>query len=328
MTSLLEIERSRDVWAGLIGAAAVAGVPRLRDAFLGLVRRQDEADTQAVINATLDLAKIEQFKRELVASWKENARVRAMLERCKAVRMVAAAPPDQLLYGVNATDRKDLYVADSRIHSKGWGRQYGERIAAQETELILDPILKALSPVLRMRAEESLAASLDDLISTLRSDGFEPNAILLISAWRASMDLAANTSKWSARKPNDPQWIAGYYDGLSVAEVHKRGKRGVIVLADFNRLGALEQFDVANVESGEKREVFTISIEPFDEAKARRVIAEDANWLRDRETKNERSADVATREILQRIHLRIFQQFRYVIADAKAGRQVSISEAH
>ncbi|MBI5634765.1 MAG: hypothetical protein HZA15_14955 [Nitrospirae bacterium] len=326
---LKEIDAARPKWEPLIGLQALDASPILSKLIQDSAERQKENELNTIIKADIDPEYSEQFKKNIIRGWKKNASMRNIIREFGVYKDIPEIAPENLpLMGYNIADRKDIYVKDSSIYNKDWGDHFGAGLADSESQLVAEGIFKSTTTLGRRSVIGKQLELIDEAIEALQASNYHPNIILLFNSWNIRM-LMTNSEKYKRLDLANSHSLAvsGYYGDIPVCELNKRGERGILVVADLKRLGVWKQYEPRQLISGEERlEVFTFLLRKYDEAMAEDLLAKNQDWLKNPKTGLPRTHEEGVREILQRVHLRILEQYEYVVEDSNAGFKINMGK--
>lgn len=332
LKALAQIEANREKWEPIIGAEAIGASSVLRELFKHAVERQRQRDLNQVIQANIDPSIKQQFKRNFITGWRETSDLRRIITNYGtyiAPEMAGDAPPDLSFLGFNQTDPKDLYVKESDVSKQDLGLFYGQELGRSENEQILARILENIPKLNEEYSREAQLKLVDIGLKTLRDQGYKPNVILLLNTWTAQR-LIVNSANW--KKPSnsmqDKDAPIGTYDGVAVFRVHKRGVRGIVAVGDLKRLGTWRQYRPRKLfpEEEDVDGMFSFLVREFDTNSAEKLIEKNPNWLIDPQTKQPRTRQETINQILQKVHLRIIEQFQFFIDDREAGIRIAVGK--
>jgi hypothetical protein len=315
-----ELERNQAKLEPVVGAALFMSVEAFLRLLADAVDRQKRHEADLLVRAPVDEKRVERFIQNVVKQWRSNGVVRQMVKDYGVTHHGGEAPDGPLIYGFNVIDRKDVYVADSKLHADDWGSEYGRSIASTEDEVVMAAITQAA----RDGGPGGNASVIETLDNSLSAFGgtYEPNVIVLLNAWsliltieRASEFRRADSSE---RFPGGA--LIGRYRGIPIFRVHSRAGRGHLLIIDLKRLGRWFQYEPRRVFDEERRvEVFNFLIKAYDEQSAREAIRKSPKLSVDPDTKQRQGIEEAVRRLQQRVHLRIVEQFEYRIEDPSAA---------
>ena len=120
-------------------------------------------------------------------------------------------------------------------------------------------------------------------------------------------------------QPGNGGQLGVYNNAYDLFRQHYDGEESMILVIDIKKFGILHQFKPKQIMAGEKYiadDYFTFLIKTIDDETADKIRANNPDWLRDKPRED------ALREIRQRVHLRILEQFRFDIMDKSAGYKI------
>jgi len=321
--ALNEIREKREKLSPMVDAGGIDAIPKLKEILQQGLARQREKETSELIAAPLDDGKVQGFLRNVIREWRQGAVLRAVVRRYGDFIPAGAAPEKLGFYGFNVMDRKDVYVAKSRVHASDWGEEYGRSIARSENEVVLSTIAKAIMERDASKVKTPALTRLDEAIATL-SARCSPNVLVLSHAWHIATMMqqspdfrAGELSGFSTRD------FIGYYRDIPVFQIHGRGERARVYVLDLKQLGTWYQYSTRQVFEGELAiEIFRFYLQPYDEGRARELLRERPKLTVDEHTGQPLEESEAIRRLQKSVHLRILEQFEYKVENADAGMKL------
>jgi hypothetical protein len=267
--------------------------------------------------------KVELVKQNFLKEWRNGADVRRLVRRFGRYELTDR-PARQSLFGVNSLDLKEIYVEQSRVSSSGWGEEYGRSLAQGENEMVLNKLIASLpalgkSPV----AGRAIITAASDAVSRLVRDEYEP-ILLALSSWFVPQ-LFEQSSEFSRSTEFTRPRMLGHFKGKPVFSLRYSG-RPMLLVTDLHKVGLWRQFTPRRHFDEEMylEEGISFMVRPYDEATARELLQKQPKFRQDSEGRP-RPEGEAIRELLQRVHVRILEQFTFEITDKLAGYKISIA---
>lgn len=323
--AIKEIEERKEKLGPLVDSSQIDAIPVFREILARAVARQKTKEADELIAAPLDTPKVRGFISNVVREWRRGAVVRAIVEGYGNTKTGGEAPEGLGYYGFNVIDRKDVYVAGSRVHASDWGTEHGRSIAATENQLVMGLISKAIRERNVGRGRVDAVGQIDQAIREL-SETHTPNVVILSSAWHVATQLRQAESF----RASEPQGVGardfvGFYRDIPVFQVHGRGERGRVYTLDLKRLGTWWQYSPRRVFPDEEIVgVFSFYLRAYDEVGARELLRKRPKLATDSDTGQRLEAAEALRQLQQRVHLRILEQFEYRVDDSAAGIRMTL----
>jgi hypothetical protein len=279
---------------------------------------QKEAEEHAIINASLAPSRVEEVKKNIIRGWHNASWGRKLAEAFGRIEKGLPSPPGKLFLGFNTLDRKDVYVEESHVSTFDWGEEYGRAIGEAETQELLTLLVKTLPIRHRVfdRVSE-IVGQLDSLLAEHDSSRYE-SIILTLGSWEVSSAL----EKSDHFDPAEDQLLGsmqGRYRGYPLI-VRTHGEPSALIVVDLGRVGVWKQYTPHRIFPEEEILEGEISfmVKPFDRESATQFVRQQPTLLV-RADGTARTEEEAAREVLQRVHLRIVEQFDFAIEEKRAG---------
>lgn len=324
---LRQIGENPERWKAILKSEDLRRIPDLIGLLKKAAEEQRKAEAEELIRRPLDKDKIEQFKKEIIEEWKRSASLRRIVRGVGHFHILDVAAPTEIpRYGRNVIEHKAAFVRDWHIHYPQWGEDYGRRIAGIENTVILSEIgSKILSSGSGGIDAHQTQNALNQAIENLSREGYEPNAILISDSW--DLIPAIRQAPGFGEPDLEESSCVGSYQDVPVFNLFETEPRGVYVL-DLKKLGEWKQY-VQQKSTGEEElmadGIFTFYIKQYDEKKANGLIEAQPEMLREPQTDNELDRNFVVRRLLQRVNIKLFEQFQYEIRDVNAGLKIPLS---
>lgn len=172
------MERS-EVW-GRLGEDPKEVANRARqyaDLLAQAERNQKEIERNELISKELDEAKVEEFRDAVMAGWREHRSLPELAHRGRtSIKSVPVEEWGNRRYGFEQLEPKGLFVSPTNWVGPGdSGREYGRRLAQAEVSAIVKQVI---AKPLEVRGQGDVQDRLDQLLSALRTDEFEPTLVI------------------------------------------------------------------------------------------------------------------------------------------------------
>ena len=321
--ALAEIETKRDRLTSVLSEPAFEAIRAFRGVLERAVATQKQREIDNLINASLDPKKVLRVRANVLKEWRRASILRRIIREYGHMQDRGAdAPKDLPFWGFNVRDRKDVYVAGSRIHSSDWGEDYGRSIAGTENELVITRIAGAIKARQVSDRTLNVTETLDRAIAELSQVGVRANVLLASGALEQAFALQqAPAFKQTTIDGFDSREALGYYHDLPLFQFYPRAERGKIYVVDLRRLGTWHQYIPKPVFEDEEviESLFLFYVKEYDITRARDLFEKQRSTFIDKETGRQKEEAEAIREVLQTVHLRILEQFEYKIDSPDAG---------
>lgn len=313
-----EVARRYELW-GRLGE----DLDELRDRaddYVDLVaqaeRDQKQIEGDDLIEMDLDPTKVEEFRDELVAGWRANRSVEEVAERGRArVEPVALDEWEWDTYGFARLDPKGLFVTPTNwVGLDTTARGYGRRLAqAEVTAIVKEVVAKSRGVV----GSGDPSERLEQLLSAVRADGFEPTLIILPIGWRLADALGLRDWHQHPRPERLGRNFKGEFDGVAVIDWWEvpKDRMFAVDLAEF----CLIQEAVNPEDQPSPPEV---TVERIDEERADGIIS---SWepAEDDDAEMERR-----RRVLTSVRVAAFRPFRLEVHTSSAARSMEVPDSY
>ncbi len=301
-------------------------VPRLKvDAFKSVLKKAAAIKRQEniahIISSNIDLTKLNLFKADIIKSWKDNTDLRKILKA--SPKVLGDAPANSLFLGLNYLLDKELFLSDSNFNISSFALSYGEAIAASERMTIVNQIIEVISPFQKPAARDNLIETIGDAVSSLKNK-YEDLVILVINSGFISNLMEKDEQNFIHLSENENTYMHFPYYSLNVQGSANKRQGNLILIFDRSKLGKWKQFTPKKIFSDEKQfDVFTFMFKQFTIESAKDVIAHQPEFQKNLDG-SDKSEDIAIQELLQKVHLRMLEQFEYKILDQNAGYKIQL----
>jgi hypothetical protein len=259
----------------------------------------------------------------MLREWEENAWLRWVVKRYGNYEYVGSPATDVEMFGFNTLDAKDIYVEDSDIAAHFRGEEYGRALAEGENDRILARIIGCVRRADRVSGtDEVLVQRIATELENLRHGKYRP-VVLILNSWSAAMALEQHGGLiWT--QAGAAKLAMGDFRQTPVFNVRYSGKP-MVVLVDLKKLGRWRQRRPPQELKGEQYlgDEFSFYINAYTREAALDLVRKQPNFRKDRDG-NERPEDEVVRELQQRVHLKIVEQFEFAILDRNAGYTIPV----
>lgn len=327
---LKKIKEEDEKWRPIIGDKGVDAIPAFGEILTKAVKAQKEKEVENLIKAPLCGERIEEVKKDILKEWKNNAAIRHIVQNYGTYKYCLTPPEGMAFFGLNVIDTKEVYVKESRISALGWGEHYGRSLAKGENEFVLEKILSGL-PSFRSQPipDKEIAETTDEVLSKLKNAGYNP-VILILNAWFALRVFETMDEFDLPDEREKDLKLVGYYKRNPLFSFNYRGKP-LLIVADVKKLGVWQQFkpkqllDEEEYISIDDQDIFSFCITSFTKESALEFIQKQSQFRQDKDGHKRPKEEMVT-ELLQRVRLRIVEQFDFEVIDRNAGYKISVSK--
>jgi hypothetical protein len=324
--TLLRIGQESGKWAPILGDAGMAMIPVLTQMLASALTRQKAENARQLIAAPLWPLKVQDVKENALREWRQQAYMRSLVGRFGEYQPTIESAKKSL-FGVNTLDLKEIYVEQSRVSSSDWGEEYGRSLARGENEAVLSKLLAAIpslakSPVAGIDIVERATQA----VTQLQNDGYNP-ILILLNSWFAP-HLFERSPDFSRQVESDRPSMLGYFLKKPVFSVRSSGKP-FLVAVDLRRVGVWRQFTPERLFDEEEylADRLSFMVKPYDEAGVRELLTKRPELGRGADGQPRPEEEVVS-ELLQRVHVRIVEQFDFQITDKKAGLKIPLAREY
>jgi hypothetical protein len=276
-----------------------------------------------LIGAPLDPGLILNFKLRVTESWDKTSIIRNLIKRYgKYEERPDVQAPDYLeAFGFNYLHPKAAFINQKRIHYLDMGAQFGRSLGTSDDTRLSELFIKYLP------TNETNLDRLEDVIyrnlKSLRARGSNP---ILIHSRVHIHDIKKSKyykPEWKIdfHELKDIDGFNGTFDGAAIIDVRGLGDHNLL-LVDFSRCAKLVQY---RVEKGSEYPL-SITIVPIEEKAADKLINEQPNLLVDKDTGDKIEKEKAIRDLLQKVHLQIWEICRLEEINLNEGFRIQIEK--
>jgi hypothetical protein len=327
-SSLMRVQREQEAWGTVIGTPAIEAIPRLLVVFDRAVKVQREEEEHRVIEGEVQDRRILKVGDNIRLAWERDASVRAIVKSLDAYQFLDTHAPKGVGYfGINTLDRKDIYVEDLDLYWEDWGVEYGRSLAHGENEHVLKAIVGALPP--HAEGPQSLAdllAAVDTSLGSLRKERLSP-AIMVIDSWFAVHQIE-HSPHFSPKQHDhgNERFDRGRYRGAPVVALSV-GDSPVVLIVDvasfcqWRQYRPVKSFDAERYLSDE----LLFMVKPYTLESAEEYMRSAPDYAKEIQ-EGPRSIEEIRREIMQRVHLRVVEQFELLVTRPSAGVRIPVRD--
>ncbi|MBI3015418.1 MAG: hypothetical protein HYY65_10240 [Candidatus Tectomicrobia bacterium] len=309
-------------WRAVLSDGGIEGLRRVLDMASEARALGREEEIDQLIAAPLDQDRVRQFKEEFLESWQEHAGLRAVVKEHGNFEVGRFAPKGHDWFGLNRLELKEVFAQAEFMSMGDLGREFGRWFGESENQLVLKQFVDALPRKERLGVKpEEVLGSIDAALGSCQRDGLSP-AVLILGEWRAAL-MIEESQDFIAAGGAVTGPLCGKYRQVPVFKLSSR-LRHIVLVVDLKAIGRWRQYEVRSESSAEEivGEHVLFAVEPVSEEHARKLIAEQPEFKKDQDTGKELEDTEAVRRLRQRVHLRILQQFDFVVEKREAGFKI------
>lgn len=324
--TLLRIGQESGKWTPILGDAGMAMIPVLTQMLRSAVSRQKAENAHQLIAAPLWPLKVQDVKEHVLREWHQQAYMRSLVRRFGEYQHTTESAKKNL-FGVNTLDLKEIYVEHSRVSSSDWGEEYGRSLARGENEAVLSRLLAAIPSLAKSPVTgTAIVERATQAVTQLQNDGYDP-ILILLNSWFAPY-LFEKSPDFTRQLESDQPKLLGYFLKQPVFSVRSSGKPFLLAV-DLRRVGVWRQFTPERVFEEEEylADGLSFMVKPYDEAAVQELLTKRPELWRGADGQPRPEEEVVS-ELLQRVHVRIVEQFDFQITDKKAGFKISLAREY
>jgi hypothetical protein len=275
------------------------------------IKNQAEALLQSLERSnSIDSKKVEEFKREVLESYKEDVVIRPLFEHFNKTvtddRYINSNNPPR--FGIYRVDQKAPFFKEWNVSYGRHGESYGSSLAPAEN---LHMYGELKSNVVETFNDASKALELCDLQTTV--------LLMPSKSLYKYEDDPAFVPKWKAQKSmgliEEINGYGGYYEyEKSIIPVFEIGypseERDEFMVVDFSKAGKLKNLNPAGKETkeGDTLENLSISVQAFmdNDELMNEYISEPPKWL----TSVSASQEEQRLYLMKRVAIRVFTRYK------------------
>lgn len=321
---IVQMLANREPYLKVLTDAQLSQADRLQTMLVESKRAQELERENRLIAAPLSLAKIAQFKANVVHAVRDESKARVFARVVGIYRDKTSERPGKSVpsWGYNQIDDKGAFVDDWHVSFSGWGEQYGRGMAQTEEQRFLEAIIEGAA-----HKETAKGALIPEIELTLKHHALEKPVIVHTLGHTSDFsEIGRNPlfvpSYDQNRKPTIYDGIDGFSGVLRLGSqeipvlrlfTQKQTLRGCLVVANFAKFLSWTQY--SPVEEDDKQEDVSgflyvkVADLNADEARRQKLIAENPDWL-----KKEAEPD---RFLRTRTIVNVYEKLSIVIDDGK-----------
>jgi hypothetical protein len=280
---LVDLKSNWDVWGNLLGEAisdeAVADREKaILSFFQMLVTDEQQREHRDVIDQAVSSTRMAACMAAIREDWRLHAWLTAVLKEDGALerRVSSEVPKDAArLQSTGLIDRRQLIDNPGPTRRIDIGSAPADAVGNSETDFIYN----------RMRAAAIRAAgvtgdtadALSDVLRELRTEGHEPDIVLVSGGWGVihAIQRSPSFARGTPRTQDHPVEPYGSFAGVPIYTHHEDGPAELLI-ASVRHLGMLvERMDEDDIAVGGPH----VSIELLTEERARQFAESDRRWL-------------------------------------------------
>ena len=285
--------------------------------------RLKEIEEDAVINESIDLELISEFKLRAIDSWNNSSTIKKLIKKIDKYeeRPDVNIPDDLEAFGFNHLGPKAAFINQNKIHFNDLGEGLGRNLGMSEDIRLSELLIESLPTV------KTNEVKLDDTIyqnlNNLRAGASNP--ILLCS--RLNITKINKSRHYKPARNADTHELKdidgfnGTFDGAAIINIMKLGDQNILLL-DLNHFPKLVQY---RFEKGSEYPL-SITIEPMDEKTADKLLTDQPALLIDKGSGEKIEREKAIRDLLQKVHLQIWEKSRIEEMNSIRGVRIQLEE--
>lgn len=291
----------------------------------GVVNRKEEEDRH-IREAELDQSAVRKFRQKFLKTWEATTTLRKLFLsknsfEDKTDQVIRGRRPSEL--GFETPETKQLFIKDVNVGFTGFGEHYGSWMGRNEDLFLAKEILKNIQQT-REVDQSGFIKEFDSVLKSFRQSGYQCHAILLggLRDFKSLHKSGKFVPRWRLAQEQGLHGIVGTYDRIPIFDVPGPAEENYITLIDIKKIGRIVQFRAAKETEGN----FYFSIKPLTVEMFDKMVVQNPDILKDKETGNVRDREEVLNEYLKRVHLKVFQRIVFKSADKNAGVVIKISD--
>jgi hypothetical protein len=305
-------------WVPVLGAEAPTLLAHLLAKVDQALQRARERRITELVAAPVDEVRIQIFKESFLRGWRDVGVLRRVVSSASKIVTGGEAAPNLGYYGFNKLEQKEFFIHTYPGSIDDVGVDFGRAVGRAENGAVLDKILTSVETLTSPASDpESLLRTVDAAIGQIRAQEWTPT-VFLTRSW-----VLANAIQASPHFVRDAASIElGNYRGCPVIRVDAPG-RDIVLVADMGMIGTWRQYHPRQAFPPEDTvDVFTGFVRAVTPEFATQLLDSDAQLRRDPQTNAELGEREAVESLQQRVHIRLVEQFEFLVERPSAGKRV------
>jgi len=284
-----------------------------------------EIEDEAVINASIDPGLISEFKSKATSSWDKTSTLRNLMKKFGKYeeRPDVHIPDDLEAFGFNRLDPKAAFIKQNKIHFLDFGEGLGRALGMNEDARLSESLINIKSLQMVKTSLDRLDDTIYHSLNSLRAIGSNP--ILLYSRVHIHGINKSKRYKPAWRIDNhelkDINGFNGTFDGATIINIRELGDQNILLL-DLSHFAKLVQY---RFEKGSEYPL-SITIEPMNEITADKLLTDQPDLLIDKDSGEKIEREKAIRNLLQKVHLQIWQRSRLEDINPICGVRIELEK--
>lgn len=308
----------REKYAEILSDEEWANISRFITQLKEVIQLIEDNEKKHILESPLSEDKVEAFKKEVVASFREEVVVRDFygkyLERVEGFGEPYTFSSTKERFGIHTIGEKNPFIEGlASLYSK-WGSVQGDDIGRSENSYFIEK--------LRENSEELSSDELLHKINELREGKYIIFCTHLIVLHDLEEGIVPFKPKWQEGLPKEPNikgfagWMAGKYINIPVVEINSHTSDKQLLLLNEDNCGTLVQECPVNEASDIDKiyDIFYIDVSAFssDEKLFSNLLQNTPDWLKkigDQDRQKEYLLPKVAIRISEKMHLNIPEDF-------------------
>lgn len=334
VSKLNQIKQNPQDWLFVIDQQAIGKVDKCIELLQLIKQKQEDKEKEYLKTVEVNPEKLQEFKDKIKDGFADSAKVRPLVKVYDAYIDKFDENPGTTIpsYGYNQVDEKAAFVKDWYVHYAGWGDQYGSGMANSEDQIFFETIVNNLTQKIEIGSDMLITT----ISETIDKYGFTDPVVIQSLDYMLEYNSIKGSEHFIDRWRNDcPKTkisqLGGFLGVLKygsrivpVFDIFVRDKtlNNKVVITDLSELGVWEQYlpidkseDTTFVDG-----IFYIRVTDLnvDNQVRQKIITENSTWLQEYPDKEG--------YLRQRVNVRVYQKFRFMITDESKGLVISVSK--
>lgn len=335
VSKLNQIKQNPQDWLFIIDQQAIDKVDKCIELLQLIKQKQEDKEKKYLKTVAVDPEKLQEFKDKIKDGFAESAKVRPLVKVYGAYLDKFDENPGTTIpsYGYNQVDEKAAFVKDWYVHYGGWGDQYGSGMANSEDQIFFETIVNNLTQKIEITGDSLI----DSINESIDKYGFTDPVVIQSLDYMLEYDSIKGSEHFIDRWRNDcPKTkisqLGGFLGVLKYGSrivpvfdifIREKTLNNKVVVTDLSQLGVWEQYlpidkpeDTTFVNG-----LFYIRVSDLnvDDEVRQKILTENSAWLQEYVDKEG--------YLRQKVNVRVYQKFRFLITDESKGVVVSVSKA-
>ncbi len=334
VSKLNQIKENPQNWLFVIDQQSIDKIDKSVELLQIIKQKQEAKEKEYLKTVEIDPDKLIEFKDKVLNGFNVSTKVRALVKEYDIYFDKTAEESISGIssYGYNQIDEKAAFVKDWYVHYGGWGEQYGTGMANSEDQIFFETVVNGLNEKIEITSDKLIEVISQSIDKHIFSDPVVIQSLEYMIEYDSIKGSEHFIDKWKNDCPKTKiSHLSGFLGVLKYGSkivpvfdifVRENNLNNKVVVTDLSQLGIWEQYlPIDKIEDTQYIDgIFYLRISDLntDNEIRNKIISENSAWLQEHSDKEG--------YLRQKVNIRIYQKFRFLITDQSKGIIMSVSK--